>query len=100
MDEFNAAEQRLAKTIALLKGMPILGASSEIEPWCKLRLIDLTKAIEVAEGITDPDEWVSVPCASLDQFEHSPHHWSEYRENETPLRIHHYCAGTKQQGTA
>lgn len=84
-------EQRLAETIRLLKSLPILSAASDIEPWAKVRLVDITKAIEVAEGLTNPADWQSVYCDRT--FGHSPHHWSRYRADEVPLREPHWCDG-------
>lgn len=83
--------ERLAQTIRLLETMPIQSAASSMEPWAKIHLIDITKAIEVAKGLTHPDDWVSIYCGKT--FGHSPHHWSEYRDNQNPLRVPHWCDG-------
>lgn len=86
-----SVERRLAETIRLLESLPILSAASDIEPWAKIRLIDITKAIEVAKGTTDPADWVSVYCGK--SFGHSPHHWSRYRADGVPLREPYWCDG-------
>lgn len=83
---------RLAEVIKLLQHLPIQQGSSDREPWVKVNLIDLTKLIDVACGLDDPEVWVGEPCGK--PFGHSPHHWSEYREGETPLRVPHYCDGS------
>lgn len=85
--------ERLALVIRMMERMPLVSSSSAKEPLVEFRMIDFTKAIEVAKGQTDPAEWVSVPCENTKHFEHSPHHWSEYREGQTPLRVPHYCDG-------
>lgn len=87
------AETKLATVANLLGKMPIQYAASAKEPVVTLNMIDLTKVIEVAKGETDPSEWVSVPCRNSAKFGHSPHHWSEYREGQIPLRVAHYCDG-------
>lgn len=87
-------DDRLEVVTRLLKQLPILGAGSSKEPWAKLRLIDVTKIIEVADGKTHPDEWVDEGCAS--EFEHSPHWWNEYQDGPYPAectRTPHWCAG-------
>lgn len=87
------AETKLATVVNLLGKMPIQSAASAKEPVVTLNMIDLTKVIEVAKGETDPSEWVSMPCVNTAKFGHSPHHWSEYREGQVPLRVAHYCDG-------
>lgn len=86
-------EERLAETLELLHSLPILAAASAEEPWCKLRMVDLTKIIEVAEGATKKADWVHEPCRNVVQFAHSPHHWSDYQDGRDPLRTTHYCNG-------
>lgn len=85
------AQERLAQCIRLLNQMPVQSAASDLEPWAKIHIIDWTKIIEVAHGLTDPDEWVSEYCGK--SFGHSPHHWSEYRDGQIPLRVAHWCNG-------
>jgi hypothetical protein len=92
-----SADQRLAETIRLLKSLPVMSAASDIEPWAKVHLIDITKAIEVAEGLSDPADWVSVYCGK--SFGHSPHHWSRYRADSVPLREPNWCDGEVCQPT-
>lgn len=87
----NAAEKRLEQTIQLLESIPIQSAASAEEPWAKIHLIDVTMAIKVARGLSSPDEWVSEFCGKT--YGHSPHHWSEYREHQVPLRVPHWCDG-------
>lgn len=93
--------QRLAIVLDRLKHMPIRGAASAEEPWVTFDLIEITKTIEIAEGKTDPMDWVSVPCKNITGdgsddpyiFEHLAHWWSDYKEGRDPLRIPHWCQG-------
>jgi len=107
------AETRLATVTKLMKDMPIQAAGSSEEPWATIASINFTKIIEVAEGKTDPSEWVSVPCPyatgvhkkpadgpRLDKFDHSPHWYSDYITNEWGgfiRRDTHWCDGVVQE---
>lgn len=91
------AEARLATVIELMKRLPIQIAASAKEPWMTLNCIDFEMVQQVAEGKSDPQDWVSVPCGMAyggGPIEHSPHHWNDYEEGRDPLRIPHYCDGT------
>jgi hypothetical protein len=92
---------RLRKAIKLFNDMPINSGSSSLEPEVSLDLINWTKAMDVAEGRDDPDNWVHEPCkrstgrgVGTFRFEHSPHHWNEYEEYREPHRVAHWCNGT------
>ncbi|WP_440708808.1 hypothetical protein [Herbiconiux sp. YIM B11900] len=100
MNENEESQRRLAEVVRLLKEMPIVSASSAKEPLVEFRMIDFTQAIAVAVGETNPADWVSVSCPNTESFEHSPHHWNEYREGQTPLRVPHYCDGIFAEGVS
>ena len=84
---------RLRTAIELIRTMPILEAASAEEPWLKVDIINLTKALEVADGKTDPVDWVNEPCPRFNGMAHSPHWWNAYQEYGEPLRIPHWCLG-------
>jgi|SRR6478735_557826 len=89
--------QRLEAVTALLNSLPIQSGASDLEPWAKVHLVDITAIIEVAEGHSDPEDWVSEHCGRQYPeghfYGHSPHHWSLYEEGRDPLRITHWCNG-------
>lgn len=104
MSEISSEEMqeliRLRKAIALFRGMPVKSAASEKEPYVKIDLINFTKALEVADGTTDPSEWINEPCKNVTgkgsegiPFGHTPHHWSELTDTNAGIRISHWCNG-------
>jgi hypothetical protein len=100
LDSFTAEVTRLRKAIKLFNEMPINSGGSSREPEVSLDLINWTKAMDVAEGRDDPDNWVNEPCKNATghgpgtfRFEHSPHHWNDYEEFREPHRIAHWCNG-------
>lgn len=92
------AVETLRDVIQLLQTLPIMSAASDVEPWAKFRMIDISKILEVAERKTSPRDWVSEYCgmtmgAGGPKFAHSPHHYTDYEQGRDPLRIPHYCNG-------
>lgn len=96
----------LATVIDLLNHMPVMSGASSPEPFVKFRLIDFTKAVEVAQGTTHPDEWIHVPCKNLTGtdpaqpgyvFSHSSHWWNEFEQiGHVAKRTPHWCNGVRE----
>lgn len=90
-DEIERLQAHNDDVVYRLQHMPIAAAASAEEPWVRFDMIELTKVINVASGLENPADWVHEPCNR--NHGHLAHHWSEYREGQTPLRIPHYCEG-------
>jgi len=99
--ELEAEIAQLRKGIELFRKMPVNSGGSSPEPEIWIDLINYTKALEVADGKDDPDNWVNEPCKNATgsngpgsyRFEHTPHHWNDYEEHREPRRIPHWCNG-------
>lgn len=99
LEAADAESKRFAQVRKLLGSMPIQSAASAREPWAKLHLIDLTMLQKVADGESDPDEWVAEWCGGTFGG-HSAHHWSVYVDGRDPLRTTHYCDGVEPEETS